>query len=69
MAGWRRALADAVSDQDMIDVIQVLVREAKDGKQWAVKELLNRTLGRPVEADLIERIEAIEATADAKDAA
>ena len=34
---------------------------AKDGDITATRELLLRTLGRPVEADLVERLERLEA--------
>jgi len=34
---------------------------AKTGDVQAVREILNRTLGRPVEADVIERLERLEA--------
>lgn len=44
---WRRALAETVSDDDLHAVIVKLVECAQDGQPWAVKELLDRCLGKP----------------------
>jgi hypothetical protein len=44
-----------------------LVDAAKAGEPWAVRELLGWTLGRPVEADLMERLEALEALAQERE--
>ncbi|HRQ74280.1 MAG TPA: hypothetical protein PLU35_14755 [Phycisphaerales bacterium] len=59
----RAALVEAVSAEDVRAIVGKLVEEAKAGDVRAIRELLDRTLGRPVEADLIERIEALEAVA------
>jgi hypothetical protein len=56
-------MVQSVTEEDMQTVMRTLVEAAKSGEPWAVKELLDRTLGRPVEADLIERLEALEAMA------
>lgn len=58
---WRSAVTNAVSDEDLREVVRALVRAAKRGEAWAVRDLFDRTLGRPVEADLIERLERLEA--------
>ncbi|MCH8269929.1 MAG: hypothetical protein IH985_01780 [Planctomycetes bacterium] len=63
VARLRAALLAAVSEQDMTAIIARLVQLAKDGDVRAIKELLDRTLGRPVEADLLERLSALEARA------
>lgn len=44
---WRLALADAVSAEDMAEVARKLVKAAKKGAPWAVKELFDRCLGKP----------------------
>ncbi len=36
----------AISDDDIAKVVKKLVTEAKKGTPWAVKELLDRTLGK-----------------------
>ncbi len=58
----RSALLDTVSEQDIADVAAHLVALAKSGDLPAIRELLLRVLGRPVEADLLERIERLEST-------
>lgn len=47
VGAWRRALVDAVTDDDLRAVVGALVARAREGEKWAVKELLDRTLGRP----------------------
>jgi len=44
---WRQALAEAVSAEDLAEVTRRLVEAAKAGKPWAVRELLDRCLGKP----------------------
>ncbi len=46
---WRTALADTVTEEDLAEVIGKLVERAKAGERWAVCELLDRCLGRPVQ--------------------
>jgi len=50
---WRQALLFAVSYEDIVAVVRCLVKAARAGQPWAVKELLDRCLGRdlPAEAD------------------
>lgn len=57
----RSALLSAVTENDMQAVISKLVEMAKAGNVSAIREVFNRTLGKPIEADLIERIEQLEA--------
>ena len=57
----RSALMAAITDADWQAVIRKLIDDAIAGDKAARAELLDRTLGRPLEADLIERIEALEA--------
>lgn len=42
----RAALLDAVTPEDIAQVVQMLVAKAKDGDMAAVKELLDRALGK-----------------------
>ena len=62
---WRAALVASVSEEDIAAVVRALVNAAKRGESWAVRELMDRTLGKPVEADLIERLERLEGAAEA----
>ena len=56
----RSALFNAETMDDMIAVARQLVDLAKGGDVRAIKELFDRTLGRPLEADLLERMERLE---------
>jgi len=57
----RSALLKAVSDDDWLAIVRKLIEDAKAGDHAARCELFTRTLGRPTEADLIERLETLEA--------
>jgi hypothetical protein len=56
----RSALIETVTEDDMKAVAAKLVEMARGGHLPAIKELLERTLGRPVEADFLERLEQLE---------
>jgi hypothetical protein len=56
----RSALLKAVTAKDIEAVAKALIEKAKSGDVPAIRELLDRILGRPVEADLLERLEALE---------
>ena len=57
------AMLEAVTPADMRALVSMLVRLAKEGNVAAAKEVLDRCIGKPVEADLIERLEALEGMA------
>lgn len=56
----RRAVLEAVTAEDIREIVQGLVARAKDGNLVAAREVLNRILGPPVEIDLLERLQALE---------
>lgn len=58
----RAAMLEAVTPEDIAEIVARLVELAKEGDVRAIKEVFDRTLGKPQEADFIERLEAIEAT-------
>ena len=58
----RSALLSALSDDDWRAILTKLFECAKAGESWAIREIFDRTLGKPVECDLLERLEALEAT-------
>lgn len=60
VAKLRSALLDAVTEDDLQAIIAALVRKAKGGDIMAAKILLDRVLGKPLEADIIERLERLE---------
>lgn len=57
----RRALLTAVKESDVKAIVRELVTQAKGGNIAAAKVIFERTLGQPVQTDLIERLEALEA--------
>ena len=46
---WRNALAATVTEADLRAVIATVVEQAKAGERWAVRELLDRCLGKSVQ--------------------
>ena len=66
VARLRSALLRAITEGDIEAIVKALIKKAKEGDVAAAKELLDRTLGKPVEADLIERLEAVEAATMAR---
>ncbi len=57
----RSALLSAVSPGDLAAIAKQLVAAAKGGDVAAAKVVFERVLGRPLEADILERLEALEA--------
>lgn len=41
-------------------IADVLIRRARDGDLAAIRELLDRTIGKPVPSDILERVERLE---------
>jgi len=60
VAALRTAMMKAVTRRDIKTVIDRLISKAKAGDLRAIDLLLNRLLGAPVQADIIERIEKLE---------
>lgn len=56
----RTAMLKAVSEDDLTRIVKQLVKLAVEGNVPAAKEVLDRCLGKPVEADLIERLDQLE---------
>ncbi len=56
----RSALLEAVTPEDIREIIRGMVAQAKAGDVAAAREVLLRVLGRPLEADILERLEALE---------
>jgi len=48
VAAWRQALVDAVTAEDLEAIIRQLVVTARAGDPWAVREILDRCLGKAV---------------------
>lgn len=64
VARLRRALLDAVTEADIREVVGVLIDKAKAGHLPAVRELLDRAIGKPTDGDLAERLEELERAAE-----
>ena len=45
LSAWRSAVADTITADDVAEVVGVLLKKALAGEPWAVRELLDRTLG------------------------
>ncbi len=50
VAAFRAALFEVVTEKDIVAVWRKLVALAKAGEPWAIKEFLDRTLGKAVQA-------------------
>ena len=53
-------MLSAVGESDIAEIISQLVKMAREGDVRAAREVLDRCLGRPVEADLLERLDELE---------
>lgn len=56
----RQLFYSCVTDEDMKAVVKQLVAEAKSGNVQAIKEYLERALGKTESADLVARIDQLE---------
>ncbi len=59
-AQLRGALMGAVTADDIQAIAKTLVSKARGGDMAATKILLERLLGAPIAADILERIETLE---------
>lgn len=59
----RAAILEAVSAEDVAAIIEQLISKARQGDLAAAREILDRTVGKPAQSNLLERIEALEAIA------
>ncbi len=56
----RAALLEAVGPAEAKAIARQLVKMAKGGDLAAIRELLDRCIGKPAQTDLLQRIEALE---------
>lgn len=56
----RTALIEAVSPADMRAIVAALIEKAKTGDVIAARVLFDRVLGKPLEHDILERVERLE---------
>jgi len=62
-AELRSTIREAVTPEDMAEVMGVLIEKAKAGELAAIRELFDRTIGKATESDLAERLDVLEARA------
>ncbi len=60
----RAALLQAVTVGDIKAIVGKLVEQAKGGDIAAIRELLDRAIGKPVETDFVEKVEHLERMLD-----
>lgn len=63
----RAAMMASVTPDDVREVMVGLVRAAKLGEPWAVREFLDRLFGKAEAFDLVEKLEALEAARKEQD--
>ena len=56
----RSALLDAVTEEDVRQILAALIQEAKSGNVAAMREFFNRCLGQAEAVDVLERLGELE---------
>jgi hypothetical protein len=56
----RSALLKTIEPEDIIAIVKILIKKAKAGNILCIKEVLDRSLGKPIETDLLQRLEDLE---------
>jgi hypothetical protein len=64
----RAALLRSVKPTDIAQAAKMLVQQAKQGDRFAFAELLDRTIGRAVQLEVLVRLEALEDAMQAQQA-
>ncbi len=60
VARLRSAMLSGVTEDAMRAIIEKLVGLALEGNVAACREVLDRTVGKPIEPDILERLERLE---------
>lgn len=60
IAALRTAVIASVTPEDMQEVMETLMKKAKAGDMTATQILFDRTLGRPTEPDILEKMDFLE---------
>jgi len=64
VAKLRAELLKAVTPADIRAVARKLIKQAKTGDLPAIRELLDRVLGKPLETDVFDKLENLERLVD-----
>ena len=67
VAELRAAILEALTTERIRNVVHKLLELAEAGNMAAIRETFDRAIGKPLEADIIARIEAIEAALAARE--
>jgi hypothetical protein len=65
-ARLRAELYRSITAKDIKAVVLALIEQAKAGNVAAIREVLDRAVGKPLEADLLERLEQLEQQLEAR---
>ena len=57
----RNQIIEAVSEDDLREIVQALIKKAKSGDIQAAKEILTRLIGKPVETPHSDQLDSNEA--------
>ena len=63
-AEMRSRIREAVTPDDLAAVVRVLIDKAKGGELGAIRELFDRTVGKPTDTAMAERLDELEAKAE-----
>ena len=61
VARLRAEMLRAIEPDDIRAIIRKLIELARDGDAKAAKEVLDRSLGKPIESDILSRLDELEA--------
>lgn len=64
-AELRSKLVACISDESVADAIDALAAKARTGDVSAIRELLDRAVGKPVALDVLQRLAVVEALVEA----
>ena len=68
VARLRAAMLAEVKPDDMAVIVRKLVDKAREGDVRAIKEVFDRTLGKPIEMDIVDRLDRLEALLEREEA-
>jgi hypothetical protein len=57
VAKLRQVLLESVTEEDLREIVQAMVKKAKEGDMVAAREVLSRVIGKPAEAPDPDRLD------------
>jgi len=49
-AAFRSVMLETITEADIKAVVKILIKSARSGESWAIRELLDRTIGKATQA-------------------